>query len=328
MFSEVQSALHKQYDHASTKVGSLAKATANDAVALSAAAAAVAMAGRSARDAEIAKHYNSGLKYGVAGSNGGIVSNYMRHTLNNHEVLSLFCADKRNPYNKTRRLFVIFSKISLSLLLSAAFSSLHRDRYGTASIATPINIQFSDSFIISLIICPYGYILDKIASCSICTKANCCVRVFTTLGYCTLMIIALISTLFLIGGILIAVYLLDTNVFLNVFIVSVMLDYASYFYYGIWNWYFLSWEGFLCIPIFPLCRKEGIPGRFVPLFACWPIKKFLQMYGLCKSTYTEDKATFMEKYPGRVAIDYYDGVTESSDYDDDHHDEMQNTDQK
>lgn len=319
MFAETQNVLHRQYEHATEKIGAVAKSTTKEAIALSSAAAAVAMAGRSTRDAEIAKHYNSGLKYGLAGSNGGILSNYIRHTLNNHEILSLFFADKRNPYNKTRRLFVIFSKISLSLLLSAAFSSLEHNRYGSTSISTPFSIQFGDSFIISLILCPYGYILDKIASCSICTRANCCVRVFTSLGYCTLMIIALISILFMIGGIFIAVYLLDTNVFLHVFVISVLLDYASYFYYGIWNWYFLSWEGFLFIPIFPLCRKEGIPGRFMPLFAFWPIKKFLQMWGLCKSTYTEDKAEFIEKYPGRVAIDGSDGgapAGEESGYDD------------
>lgn len=304
MFNEVQNVLH-----------SAAKTSAKEAVALSSAVAGAVMAGRSARDAEIAKHYNSGLKYGVAGSNGSFVSNYTRHTLNNHEILSLFFADKRNPYNRTRRLFVIFSKISLSLLLSAALSSIRHNHNGSASISSPIHIQFGDSFIISLILCPYGYILDKIASCSLCTKANCCVRLFTSLSYCTLMTIAFISILFLIGGILIAVYLLDTTDFLNLFVCSVLLDYASYFYYGIWNWYLLSWEGFLCIPVLPLCRKEGIPGRFVPLFACWPVKKFLQMWGLCKSTYAEDKAEFMQKFPGRVAIDSYDS-RDTNDVDD------------
>ena len=141
MFSEVQNALHKQYDHASNKVGALAKNSTKEAVALTSAAAAMAVAGRSARDAEIATHYNSGLKYGVAGSNGGVISNYIRHTLNNHEILSLFCADKRNPYNKTRRLFVIFSKLSLSLLLAAAFSSMEHNRYGSDSMSAPSNLE-------------------------------------------------------------------------------------------------------------------------------------------------------------------------------------------
>lgn len=235
----------------------------------------------------------------MAGSNGTFWSNYFYHTINNHELISLFLADKRNPYNRPRRLFVIFSKISLSLLLSAAFSTMHNDRYRIV----PLHIQFGNSFFISLILCPFGYILDHIASCRMCTKANCCVRVFTSLSYCTLLIIALISILFLIGGVLIAVYELKTLSFLQVFALAVLLDYASYFYYGIWNWYLLSWEGFLFIPVFPLCGPDGCPGRFLPVFAFWPIKKFLQLYGLCESTYAEDKEAFEIAFPGRIAVD-------------------------
>lgn len=303
MYSEVKNALHSQMEEAPDRFKNAASRVHKEAVALGSAVAATAMGGRSVLDAEIANHYVSKLKFGVAGSTGTLLSNYYRHTMNNHELLSLFFADKRNPYNKVRRFFVIFSKLSLSLLLAAAFSTMHKDRYNQPGVSTPLNIQFGDSFFISLILCPYGYILDSIANCTICTRANCCIKLVTPLSYCTLLIIALVSGLFLMGGILIAVLELHANTFVRVFFFSVLLDYASYFYYGIWNWYFLSWEGFLFVPIFPLCGNSGCPCRFLPLFSLWPIKTFLRLYGLCQSTYTEDKAIFLAKYPGRVAVD-------------------------
>jgi hypothetical protein len=94
--------------------------------------------------------------------------------------------------------------------------------------------------------------------------------------------------------------------FVQLFILSTLLDYASYFYYGVWNWYFLSWQGFLIIPVFPLCNTtpgSGCPGRFLPLFGLWPVKKFLGLYGLCQSTYAEDKEAFQKEHPGLIAID-------------------------
>lgn len=302
MFGEVRNALHKNLDEASDKVLSASRVAKDHALAASSAAAALARAGRSARDAEIANHYNSGCKYGLAGSDGSFWSNYYRHSLNNHEVLSLFFADKMNPFNRTRRWFVLFSKLSLSLCLSAAFATLKHGN-DSVSVATPLSVKFGYSFIISLILCPYGYCLRHIASCKLCTKANCCVAAVSTLGYCTLLTIALLSCIFLGVGIFVAVHFLDTTVFLELFAISTALDYASYFYYGVWNWYLLSWNGFLIVPVFPMCGEEGCPGRFYSIYSFWPLKKFLQAYGLCTSTYTEDKKAFQQKHPDRVAVD-------------------------
>ena len=123
------------------------------------------------------------------------------------------------------------------------------------------------------------------------------------LGYCTLFTIALVSIFYLIAGILVIVYELHNEHYLKVFVISNLLDYLSYFYYGLWNWYLISWEGFLCIPILPWCRKQGIPGRFYPIYAWWIVQKFLQMYNLCESTYTEDKLSFQERFPERIAVD-------------------------
>jgi hypothetical protein len=302
MYAEVTSALHdKASDGVETPSSTDSKPSFKTA-ALAAVAAATLRAGRSVKDAEIANHYNSKLKYGVAGSSGTLWSNYYRYTMNNHELLSVFFADRRNPYNRQRRLFVIISKLSLSLLLAAAFSTAHPDRYDRPGVATPANVQFNDSFVISLILSPYGYILDNIASCAICTRANCCVPLFTSLSYCTLFWIAFVSIFFLIGGILIAVYSLRTNAFVSVFFVSMLLDSASYFYFGIWNWLLLSWEGFLFIPVFP-AGGSGYPPRYMPIFAFWPLQKFLQMYWLCESTYAEDRETFQRVHPQRIAVD-------------------------
>jgi len=302
MFGEVKNALHRNLDEASEKIVSASRTAKDHAFAASSAAATLARAGRSARDAEIANHFNSGSKYGLPGSDGSFWSNYYRHSLNNHEVLSLFFADKGNPFNRTRRWFVLFSKLSLSLCLSAAFATLQHGNNGV-SIATPFNVKFGYSFIISLILCPYGYTLKHIASCKLCTRANCCVAAVSSLGYCTLLTIALLSCIFLGVGIFVAVHFLDTTEFLQLFAISTALDYASYFYYGVWNWYLLSWDGFLIVPVFPVCGESGCPGRFYPVYAFWPLKKFLQAYGLCTSTYTQDRTAFQQKYPDRVAVD-------------------------
>lgn len=198
---------------------------------------------------------------------------------------------------------VTFSKISLSLLLAAAFSTMHPNRYDAPGVSTPLNITFGDSLFISLILSPYGYILDSLASCTLCTRANFHTWLFTKLSYCTLFWIAFVSVFILVAGIVIAVVELKTNEFIKVFFLSQLLDYASYFYFGIWNWYFLSWEGCLLIPVFPLWGSTGCPPRFMPVFAFWPIKAFLQLYGLCQSTYAEDRAAFQQLFPGRVAVD-------------------------
>lgn len=300
MFSEVKNAL--RIDNVSDKIASASKSAKTHVIAATTAAAALARAGRNAQDAEIANHYNSGCKYGLAGSNGSFWSNYYRHSLNNHDVLSLFFADKRNPFNRPRRWFVFFSKLSLSMCLAAAFSLLHQSSSNYYA-SVPFSVKFWDSFIISLILCPYGYILKHIASCTLCTRANCCIRLTSSLGYCTLFTIALVSCIFLGVGIYIAIQYLETNVFIELFFYSVLLDYASYFYYGVWNWYLLSWNGFLCIPIFPVNGEAGFPGRFFPIYAFWPLKKVLQTFGLCFPTYAEEKKEFQEKFPGRTAID-------------------------
>ena len=305
MYSNVKNAFNRHLDSVPDRLS----AAKRDATSLASSLRVVAVAGRTPLDAEIANHYIDGLKYGVAGSDGSFWSNYYYHTINNHELLSLFFADKRNPYNKPRRLFVIFSKISLSLLLSALFGLIHKNdldsSYNTSEYFVPSIPQFSDSFIISLILCPYGYILDKIATCWIFNRANCCtgINAASMLGYCTLFTIALVSIFYLIAGILVIVYELHNEHYLKVFVISNLLDYLSYFYYGLWNWYLISWEGFLCIPILPWCRKQGIPGRFYPIYAWWIVQKFLQMYNLCESTYTEDKLSFQERFPERIAVD-------------------------
>lgn len=299
----MRNVLHSHDPGTSDRSASTATTSSRPTPSFASVAAAVVKGGRSVRDAEIANHYNSGLKYGVAGSDGTLWSNYYYHTINNHELLSLFLADRRNPYNRPRRVMVTFSKISLSLLLAAAFSTMHPNRYDAPGVSTPLNITFGDSLFISLILSPYGYILDNLASCTPCTRANFHAWLFTKLSYCTLFWIAFVSIFILVAGIVVAVVELKTNEFIKVFFISQLLDYASYFYFGIWNWYLLSWEGCLLIPVFPLWGSKGCPPRFMPVFAFWPIKAFLQLYGLCQSTYAEDRMAFQQMFSGRVAVD-------------------------
>mmetsp|Transcript_377 Transcript_377/g.647 ORF Transcript_377/g.647 Transcript_377/m.647 type:complete len:217 (-) Transcript_377:926-1576(-) len=206
------STLHQILDEATNKTLQVGKLAVNEAVALSIIAASHMVAGRERKDAEIAIHFNSGLKFGLAGSNGGILSNYLIHTRNNHEILSLFFADRRNPYNKQRRLFVIFSKLSLSFCLAASFRafggviSSYHDEYNAAYYYN----QLGDAFIISVILTPYGFILDQLAQMQLCTSVNRCVCFTTSIGYCALITIALVSICFLAIGIVVILSLDDS----------------------------------------------------------------------------------------------------------------------
>lgn len=257
-----------------------------------------ALAGRERREAEIVAHYLSGSKYGMAGSNGSVVSNYIRHTLNNHEFLSLFFADKRNAFDKRRRFLVLFSKLSLTYLLSAAILLEGNGDDDRINIDLPINIS-GQSFLLSLLLIPYGSMLTGLAECRFCNENNVCVCAAVTTGYCILVTIALVSLLYIGIAIVITQHISDGDKFAELFFYAIMFDYLSYFYYGITNWILRSWRGFLIIPIFPC----GFPPQFLPILGIWPIPWIMQLYYLGESTYHEDKVDFINQYPGRKAID-------------------------
>lgn len=83
----------------------------------------ITLLSRSNLDAEIANHYLNNCKYGLPGSNGTWLSNYYRHTLNNHEFLSFFFADSKNPFDRKRRILVTWCKMTLTLFLSAVIEA-------------------------------------------------------------------------------------------------------------------------------------------------------------------------------------------------------------
>jgi hypothetical protein len=218
----------------------LQKAAATTGVAASRAATAIVESGiRDQLDLEIAKHYLEEMKYGLEGSDGSFWSNYTRHSLNHHEVLALCCASGKNPYNKLRHILVLINKLSLALLLStAAAAFLPRDILDEA--ATVGGFTIGVGFVISVIISCYGFILSKIARCYYCAKYNVCVAPVESCGVCILFTLCLPSALFIAIGVLIILREGIDVSFMKSFAISVVLDYFSYFYYGIWNWYLVS----------------------------------------------------------------------------------------
>lgn len=158
-------------------------------------------------------------------------------------------------------------------------------------------------WIVSIIIGPYGIILYEIAACSFLTRKNCCVIGFKWYGLFILTMLAIGSIGFIIGGALLANYVLDGGIFAATFFLAIAFDYLAYFYFGIWNWVFVSWEGFLCLPSLPNGTEKGCPGRFCPLLTHFPISFILGLYGMGGNTYLEDKKAFEEKFPGRITVD-------------------------
>lgn len=292
-------------------LNALQKAASTTGVVASRAATAIVESGiRDELDLEIAKHYLDGMKYGLEGSDGSCLSNYTRHSLNHHEILSLCCASRKNPYNKLRHILVLVNKLALAFLLSvlaAAFIPRHILQE-SADIA---GFTFGIGFIISLVISSYGFILEKIARCYYCTTYNVCVAPTESCSVCILISLIIPSGLFIALGVLIIIGEGVDVSFMKSFVISIIFDYLSYFYYGIWNWYLVSWKGFLCLPRFPaslFCSREatcpnGFPPQFCSLLAVCPLSTLLNMIHMGESTYREDKKLFELKYPGRIAID-------------------------
>lgn len=272
---------------------------------------------RDLHELEIASHYVERLKYGMAGSNGSCCSNYIHHTLNNNEIVSICCADKRNPYDKKRRLVVLFSKISLSLLLAVIFATKLHDKvevpyvhyvlYTRRLIPSYIFDYSFETIVIAIIIGPYGILLDSIASCYVCTRWNTCVWVSSGCGFVILMLYGVLSAIFIITAVTITMYALDSNTFLLSFLLSNLFDQLSYFYFRIWNWLLVSWRGILCCPRFPTtCHTPGdeeCPGEWCPILHIPPLSFLLSMYGMGQKTYVEDRADFFEKFPGRICVE-------------------------
>ena len=238
-------------------------------------------------EAEIAAHYLDRLKFGLAGGNGTFCSNYVRHTKNNHALISICFADRRNPYDRKRRLVVMFNKLSLSILLSAAFQAdtahylirpylflLHRLKEAPFVLES-----YGEAILVFIIIAPYGVILDNLATCYVCTKCNKCRSAASRCGFAVLVFYAMLSGIYIIIAGLIVFYLLDPLPFLITFAAANLLDHCSYFYFGIWNWVFVSWEGCLCLPqcsTHCCCRRnnnddiQGFPCKLCPLLNFFP----------------------------------------------------------
>lgn len=266
--------------------GALAKTVATDI-------ATDLASGISELDAEIANHYNSGLKYGMAGSNGGLFSNYWRYQINNHEVISVFCADRRNPNRKHRRLFALLNKAAMCFFLTVLLDMQYPNHSDIVSIV--LNV---------VILAPYGTFIDALATCEICHEKNICIKCSHIVGDLVLVLFTFF-VLFMVGA---GVYLLavqsdmSPEKYCKIYFLSLLFEQLMPFYLGMFNWILYSWEGFLFIPVFSCCGCK-FPFKFLPILGFWPIKVLLNVYFLGEQTYAESKEAFQEKYPGRVCID-------------------------
>lgn len=289
--------LSRPVQNANSTVQALAKDTVKVAAItanITAQAVRTIVGGRTELDAQIANHYLDGMKYGLAGSDGSFWSNYKRYTLNNHELLSLFFADKRNPLDKKRRFLILFNKWSLSLLLAAAF------------LVSWSGDSFTQAFVISIVMGPYGLILNQLGACTICTKTNACVNISSTLGFMALLCFSLLSVMYVVAAALILHYNISehqTSAFLQSFFFANIFDSLSFFYFGILNWVLVSWNGWLILPIFFQYNGRNFPPQLCPLLGIPPLSLLLGLFDLGGTTYGEDKAAFEKAYPGRICVD-------------------------
>lgn len=253
--------------------------------------------GLSEKEKEIVCHYLNGLKYGMPGSDGTMWSNYVCFMSNNNEFLSIFLADKLNPYTGVNRFLKLWSTCTLYIFLSAVFILL--PEFENASLVQGGSI--------ALLLAPYTYIIDQCATCNVFHRANCCIRCSHVIGNVLIYCSVIAGCVYMIGGMYI-LYNKKVNMgryFATLFI-SLLLAKLMPFYFGIWNWIVVSWEGFLFLPILRWgCNGKYVdfPMRWYPLLSCIGIQMVLNMYELGYSSYEDDKAIFQKKYPKRISID-------------------------
>lgn len=243
---------------------------------------------------EISNHYLDGLKYGMAGSDGSIFSNYVRYMRNNHDALGICCADEGNPMNRTRKLLFLWNTVSLTFLLSCLLE------------LAQIGSSLAEGLIVAVIVAPYSFVIYNTASCRLCHRKNVCVKWSHRLGSILLAFFSVSCFVYVGGGVAILV-LSHQNYqrMILTFITSLLLEQLMPFYFGILNWVFLSWKGFLFCPQCgcTCCGRRFTSKRFCPILGCFPISMILNAFHMGESTYYEDKLEFQEKYPGRIAID-------------------------
>jgi hypothetical protein len=244
---------------------------------------------------EVANHYLDKMKYGLAESDGTKLSNYYRYHRNHHEYLSLCFADKRNPYNRTSRLFILWNTLSLQFCLACLFSK-------------SLRFDVLESIYIALIMVPYSALINSLASCGYFRRKNTCIKWSRRVGFAILGLLSLVAAGYLTIGLLyVAQNDINARRLFQNFFVSLFMDSLMPFYFGVLNWILPSWQGVLCCPqvhINCFGYNKTTP-RWYPLLGYWPIKVALKAVFLDESTYEEDKEKFLQLYPDRIAIDVY-----------------------
>jgi hypothetical protein len=239
-------------------------------------------------NANLNHFYLEELKYGYPGTDGTTLSNYIAYARNNHELLAIFYSDPHNPYKRYRRMLVHINDLSLQLFLAAAIAVSGADMG-----------FFGEGLLVAIISGPYISLLKEAATCSLCTKENCCLSLAHGCGDCVLFFCVLFSLIYIAIAAILAI---SQSYFYASFFISVITRYLLFFVAGISNWILVSWGGVCCIP--QMRTKEGVwpKEKTCAIWTFWPIRWFMNTLYLCESTYEEDKKAFQEKYPGKVCI--------------------------
>lgn len=297
-----------------------------------------AMAGLDELEVQVADHYISLAKYGLAGTDGTKVSNYRAYVSNHHEIISICYANNKNPLSRTTRFFSLWNKTSLSFFLSVIFALLYVPRSSTYA-------EYEISILISLTLTPYSMLLNALATCALCHRKNTCVKAAHKCGSFLLAVFFVCSLGLIVTGLVLVIlcnkgadfchdgtkrYVVIENFFLSLF-----MDALYPLILGKANFCVYSWSGVLCCPIVachcpksissfiaPCCKEESkkvgdetedelflckFPSKYsyLSMLTFFPIRFVLNMYYLAESTYEDDKVSFQSQYPDRIAIDVF-----------------------
>jgi hypothetical protein len=187
---------------------------------------------KSISELNIKNHYLEGTKYGMKGSDGTWSSNYYRHSMNNHPLLSLFFSDELNPFDSKRRKMVFFCTYSVAFFMSSVWMFYLDGGEEEADEHTSEN-EILYAFITTLIMTPISIILNYAGACTYCYKYNTCTGLAHTFGLFFLIVCTFMASSFFIGGIAIVASQKEDKIeFLKTFLFTLgLLIYLYHFPY-------------------------------------------------------------------------------------------------
>jgi hypothetical protein len=127
--------------------------------------------------------------YGLPGSTGTFCDCYWRFVRNNHQLLSIFLADKDHPFSRGERLTVTFAYLAWAFMIACVITP---NRGETRDVSTVWHFHQSSclmtlsvfvlqtpwfvvSFLTALLTVPYIMLLKSVAECGCVQRyRNCC----------------------------------------------------------------------------------------------------------------------------------------------------------